>query len=154
MTSSISNNFPCKFKEMVVMWIVGTFERHGVFDTSTGDTPILVRLKQYYPHYIPEGFKQITVTEQTTWIRYEYSRADDKKLIVLISTPDTRIYLNIDQVDLEDIELDGYVGLYFEKNNQRYVIINKYGYSIIVYGAVSKDDLITIVNSIQSSANK
>ncbi len=138
-----------EFRERVISWVIETFEKYSIFELKSDDAPTVQELQKYKPHYIPEKFQLFNTVEQPSLILYEYSGANNDTLNILMSLSDMRIYIDTEGIDLERLDLGASFAYYFEKDNIQHVIFEWDGYYFIVYGTVSKSELIKVAENVE-----
>lgn len=133
-----------EFREIVVSWLVETFEKYSIFELKSDDVQTIQTLQKYTPHYIPTQFELRGTITQPSLILYEYRDLNDETLTILMSLSDTRIYVDTEGVDLENLEIENVSAYYFEKDAVQHLAFERDGYYFMVYGSVGKEELIKI----------
>lgn len=137
-----------EFREIVVSWLVETFEKYSIFELKSDDVQMIQTLQKYTPHYIPTQFELRDTITQPSLILYEYRDLNDETLAILMSLSDTRIYVDTEGVDLENLEIENVSAYYFEKDAVQHLAFERDGYYFMVYGSVGKEELIKIAADI------
>lgn len=107
------------------------------------------KMTNYNITYIPNGFELMDAIKQSIFIRYEYVGPKDGKLIILMSLPDAKIYMDTEGTSLEEVKLKNGCGYYSEKNGKQHVIFDQGGYSFVVAGTISKQELLIVADGIR-----
>lgn len=137
-----------EIREKIFTWIVRAFEKYSIFELKSSEKNTDINLELYFPNYIPEGFTLTNTVFQPTLVMYEYENEHSKELKIIISISDTKIYVDTEGADLSQVYVQEYPGFFFQKDNLKYVIFEKDGYSICVYSSLEKNELLKIAESI------
>lgn len=81
-------------------------------------------------------------------ISYKYEVGSSDYFTVLLSQSDIRIYVDVEDADIESLDKNGITGYFFEKDNLKYVCFDCDGCSFAVYGSLEEDELIKIAAGI------
>lgn len=79
---------------------------------------------------------------------YKYEVGSSDYFTVLLSQSDIRIYVDVEDADIESLDKNGITGYFFEKDNLKYVCFDCDGCSFAVYGSLEEDELIKIAAGI------
>ena len=86
--------------------------------------------------------------ELPEFISYKYEVGSSDYFTVLLSQSDVRIYVDVEDADIESLDKNGITGYFFEKDNLKYVCFDCDGCSFAVYGSLEEDELIKIAAGI------
>lgn len=138
-----------EFRQRVVSWVIETFEKYSIFELKSDDMPTIQELENYKPSYIPDEFHLLHTVEQPSLIWYQYGDTSYHTLHIFMSLSDTRIYVDTEGVELEQLDLANDTAYYFEKEAVHHIIFQRNGYYFAVYGTISKDEVMKVAEGIQ-----
>ena len=136
------------FRELVINWVIETFDEFSIFELDSGDNFGELTLQSYTPEYLPSGFKLINTVEQPSVVLYEYESSSGDHLAILISLTDTRIYVDTENAIESTLQLEGVLARCYEKEDMCWICFERDGYFFAVYGNVDLDELIRVADSV------
>lgn len=145
-TAMIAN---ADFREMVVSWVVDTFEKYSVFELKNNTSQTIEELQKYVPTYIPSRFKLIETINQQGLILYDYIADNSDKMAVFMSLSNSRTYVDTENISTDEIEMFDSTAYYFVKDDVQHLVFEKDGYTFIIYGSLEKSELMEVADNIQ-----
>lgn len=149
MTFSASMVVNADFREKVLLWIVESFEKNSIFELKNGRIQTIEDLQLYSPAYIPSRYKLVEVINQQSVILYEYVSDNSDKMTVFMSLANSKTYIDTESVSVEEIEMNDFTAYHFLKDDMQYLVFEKDGYTFIVYGSITKSELLEIAENIR-----
>lgn len=137
-----------QFREKVIAWVIERFEKYSSFELQSDGENMSPCLQTYHPTYLPTGAKLQNTIELPEFISYKYEVGSSDYFTVLLSQSDIRIYVDVEDADIESLDKNGITGYFFEKDNLKYVCFDCDGCSFAVYGSLEEDELIKIAAGI------
>lgn len=144
-TSMVVN---AEFREKVVTWMMETFDKFSVFQLNSHENGSSNDLTRYCISYVPQGATLQNTVVQSKMIAYEYTMDDADDITVLVSKDDTRVYIGIENAEMQPLELDSASGYFFAENDMNYICFEWDGNFFAVCSSLDVDELIKIANGI------
>lgn len=133
-----------QFREMVIAWVVETFEKYSIFELKSDGDNAQLDLRSYKPTSLPDGAELLNTIEQPEMVVYEFAIDDSSYFNILLSKADTKVYLNTENAEIKSFDRSGITGYFFKKGALNYVCCERDSYFFAVYGSIDTDELITI----------
>lgn len=127
-------------------WIVEKFRKSTSFNI-TKENEIDKNSLNIEITYIPDGFELNNSTLLKDSDTYYYVNKD-KFLVMVFVYEEVSIQLDTENVDQREIEIEGKKIITWQKGNENYYVLDKYGVGCQIYGNIDEEELIKIYKGI------
>lgn len=137
-----------QLREKIHAWLVERFDDCSMFELESENNARKLKIGMYEPAYVPNGFDLSQKVQQNALIMYRYEKSETETIHVIVGEAHNKTYVNTEGVELSWIKLQNIDACTFTKDDINYLIFDKDGYGIYLFGNVSGDELIKMANSI------
>lgn len=137
------------FRERVIRWMIQTFKEYSAFEMRSTETKTAEELKKYQPRYIPVGFTSVNTIEQEDMKYFEYEAEHGKRLDIMIGMPNNIMYTDTENTTIQEIIYEDKKAYYYEKENRCYLMLEKDGYQIFIFGNIPQEELLKVADHLQ-----
>ncbi len=132
-------------------WVVNTFKEYSSFSTNNNEEVSKNNINKKIG-YIPKGFTLDNTVLKNNMDIYYYKK-DKKFLVINFVYDDKKSFLNTENAIIEEFDLDGLNVTYWEKENVKYFLFVKNEIGCQIYGHISKEEGIDILENITLEKN-
>jgi hypothetical protein len=140
-------------REAIVGFVIQVYDRfstisfrHSAETTSTNHTIDNDEvITDHLPTYLPQGYKLSDQSSLIEVIEIIYTNESSQEIVFTkIVKKGTRIDIDTEGIQIEEVTINGYQGIFYSKNGQSSLIwsYEKYAYSII--GKITKEEMINM----------
>lgn len=139
-----------RFRSFMIRWLITSHNEYSeIKPLSDGQAVTIEGTSQYYPAYIPNGFRFVDSESLSSMMHYVYTDRQGYYLNIEISIPDHATNLNTENAIIENtIFHDEKAFFILHDDGINFFVCVIDGYPVYIYGRVTQEELLKIAEGI------